>query len=357
VPTPADDTATYRDAGVDIDAADRIVSAITPLAARTHDDRVLRGLGHFGGFYRVGPADAGATLVASVDGVGTKLKIAALAGRYGSIGADIVHHCLNDIIACGAKPLFFLDYYGAGRLDADIAITVIGGIAAACESAGVALIGGETAEMPGVYGGDDFDLVGAIVGMVDRDDVIDGSMVMVGDLVIGLPSNGFHTNGYSLVRAALRLNDDDASRERLHAPAPFDASRSLADALLEPHRAYRVEVEQLAGIGAIRAMAHITGGGLPGNVGRVVPDGMRVTIDTSAWTVPALFEYVAEVGHIALDECYRTFNMGIGFVIICPPEQASRALALVPNSVLIGQVRAGRNDSGVTLVEGGLDTT
>ncbi|MEX1158167.1 MAG: phosphoribosylformylglycinamidine cyclo-ligase, partial [Thermomicrobiales bacterium] len=279
----------YRGAGVDIEAADAIVSGVRGLAARTHTDRVVRGLGHFGGFYRIGPAEAGATLVASIDGVGTKLKVASLAGQHGGIGADIVHHCVNDIIACGATPLFFLDYFGTGQLDPEIALTVIGGIARACEAAGVALIGGETAEMPGVYTGNDYDLVGTIVGMAHADAIVDGSAVQIGDVLIGLPSSGFHTNGYSLIRAALGLNESVATRERLAAPAPFDASRRLADVLLEPHRSYLPFVRQALASGRVAGMAHITGGGLPGNVARIIPEGATARIDTGTWQAPAQF--------------------------------------------------------------------
>ena len=341
----------YRDAGVDIDAADAVVAGIRGLAARTHPERVPRGLGHFGGFYRIGPTDSGATLVASIDGVGTKLKIASLAGQHDGIGADIVNHCVNDIAACGATPLFFLDYFGTGKLNPETAVAVIAGIARACEAAGVALIGGETAEMPGVYSGDDYDLVGTIVGIVEADAIVDGSAVQIGDVIVGLPSSGFHTNGYSLIRAALGLNEGAATRERLAAPAPFDASRQLADVLLEPHRSYLPIVRQLLEDARPAGMAHITGGGLPGNVSRIIPDGASARIDTSAWEVPALFSYVAEAGHVSEAECYRAFNMGIGYVVVCSPENLPAITRIAADAVVIGEVISANDERRVVLVQ------
>lgn len=342
----------YRTAGVDIDAADAVVSGIRHLAARTHSDRVPRGLGHFGGFYRIGPTGAGATLVASIDGVGTKLKVATLAGIHAGIGADIVNHCVNDIAACGATPLLFLDYFGTGRLNPETAIDVIGGIARACEAAGVALVGGETAEMPGVYSGEDYDLVGTIVGIVEESAIVDGSSVQIGDALVGIPSNGFHTNGYSLIRAALGLNESDAARERLTSAAPFDPSRTLADVLLEPHRSYLPIVRQLVADLRLRGMAHITGGGLPGNVSRIVPDGTTARIDTSRWQVPEVFSFVAEAGNVSVTECFRAFNMGIGYVVVCSPEDVSAVMAFAPDAVVIGEIIAARDEQRVVLVEG-----
>lgn len=339
----------YRSAGVDIEAADTVVASIRGLAARTHTDRVPRGLGHFGGFYQIGPTGAGTTLVASIDGVGTKLKIASLAGKHDGIGADIVNHCVNDIAACGATPLFFVDYYGAGRLNPETAVTVIGGIARACASSGTALIGGETAEMPGVYSGDDYDLVGTIVGVVDSSAIIDGSSVRSGDILVGLPSSGFHTNGYSLVRAALRLNESNAARERLAAPAPFDRSRTLADALLEPHRSYLPHVRQLLANVQVSGMAHITGGGLPGNVSRIIPEGLTARIDTSNWNVPSLFSFVAEAGNVSESEMYRAFNMGIGYVVVCRPDDVAAVARIAPDAIPIGEVVAAADARRVVL--------
>lgn len=331
----------YRDAGVDIDAGDAVVAGLRRLSAGREHPNVIGGLGHFGGLYRIGAQPAGATLVSSIDGVGTKLKVATIAGKLETIGADLVNHCVNDIIACGAEPLFFLDYYGTGRLQAESALAVLGGIVGACDDLGIALVGGETAEMPGLYHGEDFDLVGTIVGIVDEARIVDGRDVAEGDVLLGLPSDGFHTNGFSLVRAALGIADDAASRERLDAPAPFDANTTLADALLRTHRPYLDEVRSLLSGGVVKAMAHVTGGGLPGNVARVIPEGLMAEIDADAWDPLPIFEYVAETGRIPADECFRAFNMGIGYVVVVRPADVAHALALAPGAIEIGRVRAG----------------
>ncbi|MEI2618050.1 MAG: phosphoribosylformylglycinamidine cyclo-ligase [Thermomicrobiales bacterium] len=331
----------YRDAGVDIEAGDAVVAGLRGIGDGRPHPNVIGGLGHFGGFYRLGAQYPGATLVSSIDGVGTKLLVASIAGQLDDIGADLVNHCVNDIAACGAEPLFFLDYYGTGKLDPDDALTVIGGIARACAGLGVALVGGETAEMPGLYRDGDFDLVGAIVGLVDEAKIVDGSAVAIGDVLLGFPSDGLHTNGYSLVRAALGIAHDEISRERLAGPAPFDMTSTLAEALLRPHRSYLAETRALVQSGLARGMAHITGGGLPGNVARVMPDGLAAEIDATAWTPPPLFDYIAEMGHIAVDECFRAFNMGIGYVVAVRPEDVAEAVRLVPDAVEIGRVRHG----------------
>lgn len=328
----------YKDAGVDIDAGESVVAGIRRLSAEGRNPRVIGGLGHFGGFFRLGPTTGSTTLVASIDGVGTKIIVAQIAGRHDSIGVDLVHHCVNDILACGAEPLFFLDYFGTGRLHPDDALAVIGGVARACEDMGIALLGGETAEMPGLYRGNDYDLVGAIVGVVIEDRIVDGSAVRDGDLILGLPSDGFHTNGYSLIRAALGLNDSEVARQRLESSVPFAAEQRLADVLLTPHRSYRREVTRMLATGSTRAMAHITGGGIPGNVSRVIPDGLVAEIDLAAWDIPPLFTYVAEVGHISHGECFRAFNMGIGFVAVCSPSDLDVMIEAAPDAIVIGRV-------------------
>ncbi|HYI14747.1 MAG TPA: phosphoribosylformylglycinamidine cyclo-ligase, partial [Thermomicrobiales bacterium] len=274
---------------------------------------------------------------------------------HSGIGADIVNHCVNDIAACGATPLFFLDYFGTGRLNPETAVTVIGGIARACEEAGVALIGGETAEMPGVYSGEDYDLVGTIVGVVESDALVDGSSVQIGDILVGLPSSGFHTNGYSLVRAALGLNESDAARQRLEAPAPFDASRRLVDVLLEPHRSYLPVVRRMLAGARVSGMAHITGGGLPGNVSRIIPEHAAARIDISAWLVPDLFSFVAEAGNVSQNECYRAFNMGIGYVVICSPQDVSVIKQIEPDATVIGEVTPAAGERRVMLVQDGTE--
>lgn len=340
----------YRGAGVDIDAGDALVRAIGRAVARTHNERVLRGLGHFAGFYRIGPASEGATLVASIDGVGTKLKVASLAGKHDGIGHDIVNHSINDILACGATPIAFLDYFATGKLDVEVARAVIEGMADACAAAGVALLGGETAEMPGVYHGDDYDVAGVILGLVDQDRIIDGTSIRAGDVLLGLPSRGFHTNGYSLIRAALGLNEaDEQARERLKAALPWDASRSLAEALLEPHYCYLNDIRGAVEAGSVQGMAHITGGGIPGNLSRIIPDGLVAEVDATSWEPPRLMTYVAEVGDIAASECYRVFNMGIGFVLVSRPDDAEQLLAGIEGSRVIGSVSQGPGDERVRL--------
>ena len=341
---------TYAGSGVDIDAGDALLRALAPAIARTHPDRVLRGVGHFGGFYRIGPGDGGLTLVASIDGVGTKLKVAALANRHAGIGVDIVHHCVNDIIACGARPICFLDYFATGKLNVEVAQAVIGGIASACERLGIALIGGETAEMPGVYSGADYDVAGVILGLVQEDQIIDGTTIRSGDVLVGLPSDGFHTNGYSLIRAALGLNEQDGNaRERLSEALPWDATTTIAEALLEPHRSYLEAVGGLVEQGAVQGMAHITGGGIAGNLSRIIPSDVTAIVDTSAWPEPRLMEYVAERGHVSVEERYRVFNMGIGFVLVSRPADASRLLEAMEGSRLIGEVVPATSDERVRL--------
>ncbi len=349
---PADPgSLSYQNAGVDIDAGDAVVRAIGSSVAATHGPQVLRGLGHFGGFFRIGETGSGATLVASADGVGTKLKVAVLAGKHEHIGADIVNHCCNDILACGAKPLFFLDYFATGKLDPLVAATVIGSIANACKSAGVALLGGETAEMPGIYLEGDYDLAGFIVGMVDQEAIIDGSEITAGDVLLGLESDGFHTNGYSLIRAALGLNEDsDVAQSRLQSNVGYKPGRTLADELLQPHRSYVSAVQGGLEAGVIKGMAHITGGGLPGNVSRVIPEGLVAEIDATSWTPPPIFDYVVERGHIDLAEAYRVFNMGVGFVIITAPDDVATLKQLIPGLKEIGSVRPGDETSRAVMI-------
>lgn len=332
----------YQKSGVDLEASDNVIDGIKNAVESTFNPRVLRGLGHFGGFYRVGPAGDQATLVASIDGVGTKLKIAILARQHHSIGADIVNHCVNDILAGGARPLFFLDYFATGALDPEVAVEVVGGIASACRLAGIALLGGETAEMPGIYSNEDYDLAGVVVGIVDQNDIIDGSRIQPGDAIIGIPSSGFHTNGYSLIRAALGLNsDDDNARRRLQVPLPYDPSRTLAEALLEPHRGYESQIRLLLDQNLVRGMAHITGGGIGGNLGRIIPGDMSAEVDIQSWDIPPLFDFVAEIGNIPLEECFRVFNMGIGFIVVCSEADADAILNHIDGSRVIGKVAEG----------------
>ena len=327
----------YADAGVDIDEGNRAVSLIRRTLASTHTPQVLGGIGAFSGLFALDPQRwRDPVLASSTDSVGTKVKIAIATGRHRGIGVDIVNHCVNDILCSGAEPLFFLDYYATGKLVPEHLAELVEGLAAACRDAGCALIGGETAEMPGVYALGDYDIAGFIVGAVERDAIIDGTRVDEGDVLLALPSSGLHTNGYSLVRHIVlrRELDWDATLPGTDAP--------LADLLLEPHRCYLHAVRELRSRVDIRALAHITGGGLIDNVPRVLPDGLAAEIDRSAWTPPPIFSALERAGGIHAEEMWRTFNMGIGMVIVVPAHDAGAITTAAGLDVLrIGRVVAG----------------
>jgi phosphoribosylformylglycinamidine cyclo-ligase len=370
----------YRRAGVDIAAGEAAVDRMRASVRSTFGVEVLTELGHFSGLYaltpRLGPQPGGAepVLVASADGVGTKLRLALALGRHDSIGADLVNHCTNDILTCGARPLFFLDYFATGKLDPEQAALVVAGLAAACREVGAALIGGETAEMPGFYQPGDYDLAGFIVGLVDRRRMILGNLIAPGDLVLGLPAGGLHTNGYSLARQALGLTDPDPLlvRERLVTHEPR-LGRPLGEALLEPHRCYLpllaplldettpltpAVAHRLGPIDApmgeplIKGMAHITGGGLGGNISRILPPGTRVRLEWASWTRPPIFDLIAERGQIPVEEMPQVFNMGLGFILIVGPDSAATVLQRLPEALLVGTVE--EHDTGPTVVISGL---
>ncbi len=313
----------YARAGVDIDAGHRAVALMKSAVARTHGPQVLGGLGGFGGLFRAGFEQlSDPVLVASTDGVGTKTKVASRAGQYGGLGADIVNHCVNDILVQGARPLFFLDYVAMGKLVPEHVAAFVGGAAQACEALGVALLGGETAEMPGVYVEGELDIVGTIVGVVDRAQLITGERLEVGDVVIALPSSGLHTNGYSLARSALEGLDWQA-----HDP---ELGSSLQDALLTPHRSYLAAYRSLAEAGLdVRAMSHITGGGLIDNPPRVLPAGLGLRFDLGSYALPPLFERVVSRAGMARREGYRALNMGVGFLFMLPAVHAAQALEVL----------------------------
>lgn len=318
---------TYRDAGVDIDAGNRLVDRIRPLVARTARKEVLAGLGGFGGLFALPEGRyREPVLVSGTDGVGTKLKLAQQLGRHDAIGIDLVAMCVNDVVVQGAEPLFFLDYFACGRLDVDIAAAVIGGIARGCEQAGAALIGGETAEMPDMYGLGEYDLAGFCVGAVERRDLIDGHDIADGDAVIGLASSGPHANGYSLIRRVLDIAEQRPLGES--SPAwPAIEGTPAETLLLEPTRIY---VKSLLALGArltIKGMAHITGGGITENLPRVLPDGLHAEIDVNSWQQGALFDWLAATGRIAADEMRRTFNCGVGMALVVSGGDVDRALA------------------------------
>jgi len=307
----------YADAGVDIDEGNRAVALIKRAVASTHTRNVLGGIGAFSGLYAF---DAGSrrnpVLVSSADGVGTKIKVAIAVDRHRGVGADLVNHCVNDILCCGAEPLFFLDYFATGKLKPAHLAEIVDGIAEACRAAGCALVGGETAEMPGLYALGDYDLAGFIVGVVERDEIIDGARVRPGDAVLALPSNGLHTNGYSLVRHIVTEHELD-----YHAVLP-GTDAPLADLLLQPHRSYLPAVRELRDSVDVRALAHITGGGLKENTPRVLPAHLGVDIERGSWPIPPIFAALQNAGGISPDEMWRTFNMGVGMVVVVPPDHA-----------------------------------
>jgi phosphoribosylformylglycinamidine cyclo-ligase len=335
---------TYRDAGVDIDAGNALVRAIAPLAAKTKRPGVLGGIGGFGGLFDLkacGFKDP--LLVAATDGVGTKLKLAIETGIHDGIGIDLVAMNLNDIVVQGAEPLFFLDYFATGKLDLGVAETVIGSIAEGCKEAGAALIGGETAEMPGLYAPGEYDLAGFAVGAVERDWLLPRNDIAAGDVILGLPSSGVHANGFSLVRrvvAETGLDWDDI--------APFAPEERLGEALLTPTRIYVGQLlETIRGTHAVKALAHITGGGLTDNIPRVLPDGLAAEIDLAAVPLPAVFEWLQAEARLDQSEMLRTFNCGIGMIAVVSPNDAERALnSLGGEAKRIGViVERGRGDA------------
>jgi len=328
----------YRDAGVDIDAGNALVERIKPAVASTRRDGVLGGIGGFGGLFEL-PLDRyrEPVLVSATDGVGTKLKLAIESDRHERIGIDLVAMCVNDIIVAGAEPLFFLDYYATGKLEVEIAASVVEGIAEGCRRAGCALVGGETAEMPGMYAAGDYDLAGFCVGIVDKSQILDGGKVAAGDVLIGLASSGPHSNGYSLVRKVLAVSGaslDDACGE----------SR-LGDALLAPTRIYVKPLLALLAAQPVHALAHITGGGLPENLPRVLPEGAVAQIEGASWRRPAVFDWLQRAGNIADAEMYRTFNCGIGMVAVVPADAADATLAALSaageRASVIGHIASG----------------
>lgn len=333
----------YKDAGVDIDAGHRAVELMKAAVERTHGPRVLGGLGSFGGLF-----DASGlkemkqpVLVSSTDGVGTKTRVAAAVGRFEGVGQDIVNHCVDDILVQGAEPLFFFDYVASSRLDPEMVAAVVGGASRACEAAGCALLGGETAEMPGVYTEGEFDLVGTIVGVVERGELITGEHIQPGDQVVALPSVGLHTNGFSLARKVFEGED-------LAAPVAALGGQSLADALLVPHRSYLEEFRALKAAGvAIRGMVHITGGGLIENPPRVLPSDAAFRLRRDAWVFPPIFSHIQTKGGISDQEMLRVFNCGIGLLVVVPESDRVRTLELLRGAggFEVGEI-IGRTEGG-----------
>ena len=319
----------YTAAGVNIDVADKAKELIGKQAHTTLRPEVLTDLGFFGGLFEF-KGYRNPVLVSSVDGVGTKLKIALALAKHDTIGIDLVNHCVNDILTSGAEPLFFLDYIAMGKLVPEQVESIAKGLAQACREVGCALIGGETAEMPGLYTGEDYDLVGFIIGVVEKDKIIMGKPIVAGDTIIGLPSSGLHTNGYSLVRKIF-----GETPSALNARYP-ELGRTLGEELLEPHRCYYHQLQPL--LPRIKGMAHITGGGLIGNVPRVLPQGIAAQFHSQTWTVPPIFQLIQQRGNVEQNEMYRVFNMGIGMVVICSPENVTQLTEALSGAQVIGEV-------------------
>ena len=346
-------TVTYASAGVDIDEGERLVSLIRPIVRTTYRREVLGGIGGFAGFFRFPAAKyRDPVLVSGTDGVGTKVKVAAMARRFGTVGIDLVAMCVNDILVHGAEPLFFLDYYATGKLSARDGAEVVSGIAEGCRQAGCALLGGETAEMPSVYAAGEFDLAGFAVGVVERKRILDGKAVRTGDALIGLSSSGLHSNGFSLARKVVF----ERMKKRIISRVP-EWGTTVADELLRPTRIYVRPVLSLSRNIRIRGMAHITGGGMSGNIPRALPPGLVAIVERGAWTMPPVFPTLVGAARLSEREAYRTFNMGIGMVLIVRPGDADRSLRHfrrrgVP-AFAIGEVRkAKRGDPGILLAGG-----
>ncbi len=325
------DRYTYQLAGVDIEAADKAKELIKQHARSTFGPEVLTEIGLFGGMFEFKGYEE-PVLISSADGVGTKLKIASLLDKHDTVGIDLVNHCVNDILSCGAEPLFFLDYIAAGKLVPQRIERIVSGLARACRDTGCALIGGETAEMPGVYRKDDYDLVGFVVGVMEKRNILDGSTIAIGDSILGLPSSGLHTNGYSLVRKTLKIGRDSSVLNVFYP----ELGRTLGEELLEPHRCYYPRLKPLLPV--IKGLAHITGGGFIGNVPRILPEDLGAHINKNTWQVPPIFNLIQERGNIEEMEMYRVFNMGTGMTIVCSPQQAAHVLSALPETKVIGKV-------------------
>ena len=317
---------TYKESGVDISAGEETIRRIKPLVRSTFTEGVLVDIGSFGAFFAPPWQEfREPVIVASVDGVGTKLAVAAACSRHDTVGQDLVNHCVNDIAVCGAVPMFFMDYFATGRLDPDRTVSVIEGFTIACRENGCALIGGEMAEMPGMYSADDYDIAGTIVGIVDRRRIVDGAGIEDGNVIVGLPSTGLHTNGYSLARKVLfsKFDVKDAPEEL--------GGETIGDALLRVHRSYLKPIRRLVENDLVSGLAHITGGGIEGNTRRIIPEGLAVDIDWGSWERPAIFRLIQDLGHVPEADMRATFNLGIGFVAVMRHDLLDNVLALLKN--------------------------
>ena len=340
----------YKDSGVDVEAGNDVVRRIRTIAQRTFTPGVLSDIGSFGGLFALDRSIVDPVLVASADGVGTKLRLAFMTGIHDTVGVDLVNHCVNDILVQGARPLFFLDYLATGKLDPDVAVQIVDGLARGCRENGCALLGGETAEMPGFYADGEYDVAGFIVGAVSRARVIDGSAIKPGDVLLGIPSSGLHTNGFSLARRiafeVAALNPQSVVPE---------LGVSIAKALMVPHRSYLRLMDPLLDAGLVRGMAHITGGGITDNLPRTLPTGVHAIVDRASWRVPPIFSWLQRTGRVPMDDMFRTFNMGVGLIVACASSDEVRAIELLsragePAVHRIGEIRPG--GAGVRYVGG-----
>ncbi len=343
-------TISYKDAGVDIDAGEELVRRIKSRIRATFNKNVLTDIGLFGGFYRAafkGMKDP--VLVSSVDGVGTKLKVAIAMNQHETVGQDLVNHCVNDILACGARPLFFLDYYATGKLIPYVGEHVVSGFAKACKENGCALIGGETAEMPGMYQEDEYDLAGTVIGVVDRHRIVDGKRIRHGDVLVGLPSSGLHTNGYSLARKVLLTKYGVYDR-----PEGFDAP--LGTILLTVHRSYFKTVYPLLSSLTVKGISHITGGGIEGNTRRILPKGYELAVDWSAWDRPRIFRLIQDEGDVPEDEMRRTFNLGVGMILVVAEKDLRRVMKALKarreKPFVMGRIQKARSATGKKKMRG-----
>ena len=344
-PTPS---LSYKDAGVDIEAGDALVERIKSVAKRTRRPEVMAGLGGFAALCEIPAGYRQPVLVSGTDGVGTKLRLAMNLQKHDTIGIDLVAMCVNDLVVTGAEPLFFLDYYATGKLNVDVAASVVAGIGDGCEQAGCSLVGGETAEMPGMYEGEDYDLAGFCTGVVEKSEIIDGSKVKEGDTLIALTSSGPHSNGYSLIRKIIEVTNADLTQDC--------GGRPLADALMEPTRIYVKSVLKLIKESQVNAMAHITGGGLTENIPRVLPEGCKAVIDTKSWAFPPVFQWLQKGGNVDMREMYRTFNCGVGMVIAVPASEKDNALRILQaageNTFVIGSIAKATGDEHQVELQG-----
>ena len=338
----------YKDAGVDIDAGEALVERIKGVAKRTRRPEVMAGLGGFAALCEIPKGYREPVLVSGTDGVGTKLRLAMNLGKHDTIGIDLVAMCVNDLVVTGAEPLFFLDYYATGKLNVDVAAAVVSGIGDGCEMAGCALVGGETAEMPGMYEGEDYDLAGFCVGVVEKSAILDGSQVKAGDALIAITSSGPHSNGYSLVRKIIDVSKADLNQDC--------GGKPLSDALMAPTRIYVKSVLRLIKESRVNALAHITGGGLTENIPRVLPDDCKAVIDTQSWELPAVFQWLQRSGNVAMREMYRTFNCGVGMVIAVPDDEKDNALKILADAgetpFVVGYIAKAQADEAQVELQG-----